>query len=411
MTSPSRPASERARSRRPESRGCALVITIDAQAGDQLAAWASQLGYFAITCGTLHQAQVQLALQPASLLVLDTRLPEDGALALLADDRLPAGCPIVLLAAASAAGLPGLEQAAGHRALARLPWPADGSAWHQAIQRLGLGLEPDAAAVALEAGAALPIPMSMSMSMPFVGQSTALRRVIAHIARVAATPLPVFIWGESGTGKELVARSLHEHSPRARQPFVAVNCAAISPQLFESEVFGHEPGSFTGAQERHAGFFEQAEGGTLFLDEVTEMPTHQQAKLLRVIESNSFMRVGGSAELACDVRIVSASNRDPAQALAEGLLREDLYYRLAVFPIRTPALRERPEDIPALATHFLRECGPREGHMLSLAPQAMLALQQRAWPGNVRQLRSAIQRAWVMASSPQIDEAGIAAAP
>jgi DNA-binding NtrC family response regulator len=236
-----------------------------------------------------------------------------------------------------------------------------------------------------------------------IGASDAMQSVYRQIARVAETAVSVFIHGESGTGKELVAKAVHELSRRREQPFLAVNCGAISPHLIESEIFGHERGSFTGAERQHQGFFERAHGGTLFLDEVTEMPLNLQVKLLRVLENGTFMRVGSTQLQQTDVRIIAATNRDAAEAVMRGGLREDLLYRLNVFPISLPALRERAGDIPLLARSFLDELARQEQTTKRFTPEAMERLKAYPWPGNVRELRNAVQRAWVMAPGAEID--------
>ena len=214
--------------------------------------------------------------------------------------------------------------------------------------------------------------------------------------------MTVFITGESGTGKEVVAKTVHDLSRRRARPFFAVNCGAISPHLIESEIFGHEKGSFTGADRQHIGFFERTSGGTLFLDEITEMPLDLQVKLLRVLETGTFMRVGSTQVQETDVRILAATNRSPMQAVSAGKLREDLLYRLNVFPIHLPALRERAEDIPLLAEHFLDQISRREGEIRHFAPEALARLAAHPWPGNVRELRNIVYRAYVMANDPVI---------
>ncbi|HEY2929182.1 sigma-54 interaction domain-containing protein [Piscinibacter sp.] len=231
-----------------------------------------------------------------------------------------------------------------------------------------------------------------------VGKSDAMKRVYEQIARVAATSVTVLITGESGTGKELAARALHDLSRRRSRPFLAVNCGAISPHLMESEIFGHEKGSFTGADRQHQGFFERASGGTLFLDEITEMPPDLQVKLLRVLETGTFMRVGSTQVLETDVRMIAATNRPPLQAVSAGKLREDLLYRLNVFPIHLPPLRDRAEDIALIAEHFLDEISRREGQAKRFTPEAMVRLSGYRWPGNVRELRNIVHRAYVMAT-------------
>lgn len=234
------------------------------------------------------------------------------------------------------------------------------------------------------------------------GRSPLMLRVYEQIGRVAPTSVTVMVTGESGSGKELVTRTVHELSRRRTQPFLAVNCGAISPHLIESEIFGHEKGSFTGAERQHQGFFERASGGTLFLDEITEMPLDLQVKLLRVLETGTFMRVGSVQMQETDVRLIAASNKNPQQAVASGKLREDLLYRLNVFPIHMPALRERPEDIPLLALHFLDEIARREGQAKQFSPEALACLTRYDWPGNARELRNIVHRAYVMAGNDTI---------
>ncbi len=229
-----------------------------------------------------------------------------------------------------------------------------------------------------------------------IGQTECMQELFEKIRRVASLDVSVLVHGESGTGKELVARALHELSGRAGR-FVAVNCGAIAPELLSSQLFGHERGSFTGAMQSHAGYFEQAQGGTLFLDEITEMPLALQVYLLRVIETRTLTRVGGSRELPIDVRVIAASNRDPQRAVASGALRSDLYFRLLEFPLQVPALRERREDIPLLARHFLDRLNERYGTAKVFNPDALRRLGERAWPGNVRELRHAVQRHYIMA--------------
>jgi two-component system, NtrC family, response regulator AtoC len=209
--------------------------------------------------------------------------------------------------------------------------------------------------------------------------------------------------GESGTGKELVAESIHRFSHRKNGPFEAVNCGAISAQLIESELFGHEKGSFTGAIKQHKGFFERASGGTLFLDEITEMPLDLQVKLLRVLETGTFSRVGSDSPLRSDVRVVAATNRQPITAVREGKLREDLYYRLNVFQIGLPPLRERLEDLPLIARHFLAQYAKREGRKLSITDAALDVMRSYHWPGNVRELRNFIHRTAIMVDDKAID--------
>jgi len=231
-----------------------------------------------------------------------------------------------------------------------------------------------------------------------LGLSEPMKKIFDVIRRVARSNAPVLITGASGTGKEVVAKTIHRLSRRSSTPFVAFNCGAISPTLIESELFGHERGSFTGADKRRVGYFEEANGGTLFLDEITEMGSELQVKLLRVLEAKMVRRVGASQDLRVDVRLISATNRDPQQAIREGKLREDLYYRLNVFPILLPTLAERPEDIPLLAEHFRRQIEEQENAgVTGWDPAALQMLDRHDWPGNVRELRNVVHRAYVMA--------------
>lgn len=230
------------------------------------------------------------------------------------------------------------------------------------------------------------------------------RNLFALATRVAQTDTTVLLTGESGVGKEVVARYIHKHSARRSGPFIAINCAAIPDSLLEATLFGYEKGAFTGAQQAQAGKFEQAQNGTLLLDEVTEMPLGLQAKLLRVLQEREVERVGGKKPVALDIRIIATSNRDMAEAVAKGVLREDVYYRLNVFPLLIPALRQRREDILPLARHLLAEHGARSGRSgLWLAPSAEDALLSHAWPGNVRELENVMQRAVIFAPSEIVE--------
>jgi two-component system response regulator HydG len=238
-----------------------------------------------------------------------------------------------------------------------------------------------------------------------VGRSPAMQDLFGLIRTVAASDASVLISGESGTGKELVARAIHAASARRDGPFVAVNCAAVPEQLTESHFFGHEKGAFTGADRRRQGSFELAEGGTLLLDEIAEMPVALQPKLLRVLEEGSVRRVGGGSEIPFSVRVIAATNRDPQRAVEEGSLREDLFYRLSVFPLAIPPLRERPEDVPLLAQHFVRLFN--EKHDVSVTgftSEAEARLRDHDWPGNVRELRNAIERAVILARSGWVED-------
>ena len=237
-----------------------------------------------------------------------------------------------------------------------------------------------------------------------IGNAPAMQEVFRAIGRLAHSHITVLINGESGTGKELVARNLHRLSTRAEQPFVKVNCAAFSPTLIESELFGHEKGAFTGANERRKGRFELAHGGTLFLDEIGELPLEAQSKLLRVLQEREFERVGGSQTIAVDIRVVAATNRDLWQMVEQGKFRMDLYYRLNVFPIQVPALRERIEDIPQLANNLIVQLNKKLGKQLrGISKSAINALQAYTWPGNIRELQNVLEREAILAKGRLIE--------
>ncbi len=231
------------------------------------------------------------------------------------------------------------------------------------------------------------------------GSSRPMKRLYRAMRKVAPTEASVLLIGESGTGKELAAQTIHSLSDRSDQPLLPMNCGAIAKDLFESELFGHEKGAFTGATKRHQGFFERAHRGTLFLDEITEMPVELQVKLLRVLEVGRFRRVGGEQDLSSDVRIIAATNREPRVAIEAGLLREDLYYRIASFPLRLPPLRKRGNDIIGLAQFFLADHNDTNHRNVVFSTAALEQLQTYPWPGNVRELASAVERAYVLANS------------
>ncbi len=236
-----------------------------------------------------------------------------------------------------------------------------------------------------------------------VGRAGSMQQLYTLIERVAITDASVFITGESGTGKTLIAKTVHEYSRRRKKPFVVVNCAAIAPTLIESELFGHEKGSFTGANAQRRGYFEEAYGGTIFLDEITELPIELQGKLLRVLEENKIRRVGGNQELEINVRLITATNRDPKLAISDGKLREDLYYRINIFPIHAPSLRERAEDVPFLAQMFLEKlCEEENQACAGFEPRVLDVLRAYEWPGNVRELRNVVNRALIISRNDRI---------
>ncbi|HHY6927827.1 TPA: sigma-54 interaction domain-containing protein [Burkholderia ambifaria] len=229
------------------------------------------------------------------------------------------------------------------------------------------------------------------------GRSRTIQDLLLKISRVAATRVSVLVVGESGAGKDIVARLIHDMSPRRRGPFVPVNCGAIPKDIAESHLFGHEKGSFTGAVAQHVGMFEAARGGTLFLDEIAEMPAELQVKLLRTLESNTIVRVGGHEAIPLDVRIVAATHHDPVEAVRSGRLREDLFYRIATIALHVPALRQREDDVGDIALQIVERLNARHRTRKRLSMQAMKALRAYTWPGNVRELRNALERAFILA--------------
>jgi transcriptional regulator with GAF, ATPase, and Fis domain len=253
-----------------------------------------------------------------------------------------------------------------------------------------------------------------SMFEEIVGISASLKKVLSRVSKVAPTDSSVLITGETGTGKELVARAIHRRSPRSSHTFVSVNCAVIPRDLIASELFGHEKGAFTGATQRRLGRFELAEKGTIFLDEVGELPAEIQIALLRVLQEREFERIGGSGSIRTDVRVIAATNRDLEAAIAAGTFRSDLYYRLNVFPIELPTLRQRSEDIPLLVTYFLNRYARKAGkHFTAVDKQSLDLLQSYAWPGNIRELQNVIERSVVVSDSQifSVDESWLSRRP
>jgi two-component system response regulator AtoC len=378
-----------------------LIVEDDADAARMVAMLVCGQGSSAATAPSLRDARRQMALQQPDLVLLDLQLPDGNGMSLLDESELLGRSEVVFMT--GHASLETSIQALRRGATDYLVKPVSLSQLQGALARVKQPAPAAPIRVAPRAPAALPATPPDHFGH-LVGRSTPMQRVYEQLDRVADTSVTVFITGESGTGKELVARTLHDRSRRHKQPFLAVNCGAISPHLIESEIFGHERGSFTGAERQHQGFFERAHGGTLFLDEVTEMPPALQVKLLRVLESGTFMRVGSTVPQACDVRLVAASNRDLGEAVRSGALREDLFYRLNVFPIALPSLRERPDDLPLLADHLLRQIGEREGRYKPASGELLAHLSHYPWPGNVRELRNVLQRAWVMATGAEITD-------
>ena len=339
------------------------------------------------------------ALQTAApqVLVSDIRMPGESGLALLqaAKTRHP-GLPVIIMTAFS--DLDSAVAAFQGGAFEYLAKPFD---LDKAVELIRRALEESLREANEE--------QAISETPEILGQAPAMQDVFRAIGRLSQSNVTVLITGESGSGKELVARALHKHSPRASQPFIALNTAAIPKDLLESELFGHERGAFTGAQATRRGRFEQAEGGTLFLDEIGDMPFDLQTRLLRVLQEGEFTTVGGRQPIRANVRIVAATHRDLRQAIRAGQFREDLFYRLNVVPIRLPPLRERLEDIPVLARHFLEKARDSGLPAKSLDQSAIERLRQHRWPGNVRELENLMRRLAALYAQEMITDEVIAA--
>ncbi len=348
-------------------------------------------------------AQCEVGPDRVGLVLLDVRLPGDDGFKLLGELSRRAGSPFVVVMTAEDTMRSAVE-AMKHGAADYLGKPFDLTRVERLVRDLALAPDgehgheerlatPPQVDEDEETAGRRPVK-DVAIPDMLIGRSPAMVEVYKEIGRVARTEMTVLLMGESGTGKELVARAIHANSARARGPFVTVNMAAIPRDLMESELYGHERGSFTGAVERRPGKFELANGGTLFLDEIGEMPVEMQAKLLRVLQEREVDRVGGTRPLAVDVRIVAATNADLAQSVEEGRFRRDLYYRLAVVPIRLPPLREREADVVLLARYFISKYGEQlKGRPLALAKDAEPLLLGHGWPGNVRELQNVVQRA------------------
>jgi DNA-binding NtrC family response regulator len=336
------------------------------------------------------------------ILLLDLKLPGKDGLGVLSEIRLR-GLPITTIVISGEGEIPDAVQAIKLGAYDYLRKPVDPPRLRQTLNNLSEHLTVS------EENQRLRLRlMGVGELGPIIGQSQAMRRVMALVEQAAPSSASVIIQGDSGTGKEIVARTIHESSPRRSGPYVAINCAALPEGLLESELFGHERGAFTGADQRRAGCFELANGGTLLLDEITEMKPELQAKLLRVIEDRKLRRVGGSSDIALNVRVLAATNRDLGDAILKGRLREDLYYRLNVFTIVLPRLTERLEDLPALVDHFVRDFARANSKQISGVDNACLeALKARAWPGNARELRNVIERAVIVSTGSLITVADL----
>ncbi len=341
-------------------------------------------GHVVETATRLEHARRILGANTPDVLLLDLMLPDGNGLELLEELRGSAVKRVVLIT-----GHPGIKSL-----IKNLSGPSVSYLTKPIDSRELLGLLKEIETVGEHAEAAEDGPIRHFGLL--IGESPAMQTVYEQIEKVARTDSPVLVLGETGTGKELIAEAIHRASGRAGQ-FVAVNCGSLSRELAGSELFGHEKGSFTGAVRKHLGFFKRADAGTLFLDELAEMPIELQPHFLRVLETGAVLPVGSEKEVQVDARIVAATNREPKKAIADKSLREDLYYRLSVFPIALPPLRERVEDVPALVEHFLAQTGTNGGSLRMFSGGSLKRLQSYHWPGNVRELKHVVQRASIMA--------------
>ncbi len=382
-----------------------LVVEDDHDTADAFAALLQDEGLAASIANTLTEARDQLLVHKPDVVLLDLHLPDGSGMDLFKDASVRGAAEIILMT--GQASLDTSVQALRLGAADYLIKPVKPDLLMRAVRR-ALDDIPDAQApaqtIARQDGGRPSRAGSERRGPLIAGHSPAITQILDQIDRVARTAVSVLVVGESGTGKELVAQQVHHQSRRRNGPFKALNCGAISAQLIESELFGHERGAFTGAIRQHKGIFEQADGGTLFLDEVTEMPMDLQVRLLRVLETGTFTRVGSTDLQQADVRIVAATNRDPVSAVERSLLREDLYYRLNVFQIALPPLRDRLEDLPEIIDALLVRGVMLEDKILTVSDRALEQLKQYHWPGNVRELRNMLQRGAVMADNGIIDD-------
>jgi two-component system response regulator AtoC len=374
-----------------------LIVDDDAGFRQSLALLLGESGYGVETEGDAERALARALAEEFDLILCDVKMAGMDGLSFLRRYRAQAGNALIIMMSAYGnedAALAAMRE--GAYDYLQKPFKPDEVILtvRKAEERERLRREVEALRSSLGIGAVGDLVVS---------QSRAMRDVLELAARVARHNTTVLITGESGTGKEVIARAIHRMSPRSERSFTAINCAAIPEQLLESELFGHTKGSFTGATADHPGLFELANGGTLLLDEIADLPQALQAKLLRVLEEGEIRRLGARESRKIDVRVLAATGRPMEQAVERGEFRSDLYYRLNVVRLHIPPLRERPEDIPELLTHFARQVAQRLGHPVSVTPNALVALTQHNWPGNVRELRNAVERAAVLSAGGLLD--------
>jgi DNA-binding NtrC family response regulator len=377
----------------------ALIVDDDPGFLAGLAELVKREGFAVTSAHTLKEARASLLASPPDILLVDLHLPDGTGLSLL-EAFEPDSPPEVVLITGTASVDTAVE-ALRLGVADYLTKPVD-----FARVKMTLGNVTRALNLRGEIGTLRGELRKLGRYGPLIGASPPMQNVYDLIGRVAGTNASILVSGETGTGKELVAEAIHKLSRRSRQPFLPVNCGSLSAHLIETELFGHERGSFTGADRMHKGYFERAHGGTLFLDEITEA-VDIQVRLLRVLETSAITRVGGTDRIKVDVRIVAATSRQIDEAVASGKLREDLYYRLNVFPIQLPPLRDRGDDIDLLAESFLAELNQAEGTSKRFTPACLARLHQHGWPGNVRELHNTIRRAFILSD----EEVGVESLP
>jgi DNA-binding NtrC family response regulator len=367
----------------------ALVVEDDASLLESVVLQVKAEGFEVEGAGTLAAARRALAKEMPDLVITDLGLPDGNGIQLIEEVReFPLTDVIVVTGQAT------VESAVHAMRLGALDY-LEKPLEHERLKTVLAHLKR-ARELKEEVGSLRGELRKLGRFGPMIGSSPQMQHVYDLITRVAPTEAPVFITGESGTGKELVAQTIHELSRRSKGRFLPINCGAMPPTLIESELFGHEKGSFTGATQQRRGHFERASGGTLFLDEITEMPLELQVKLLRVLETGAVMRVGGDQAVAIDIRVLAATNRRPEEAVESGKLREDLLYRLNVFPIALPPIRDRGGDVVMLAEYFLHLLNQENGTERKFSETAKQRLQAHPWPGNARELKNELQRAYIL---------------
>ena len=369
-----------------------LIVEDDSSTSEALAAFARKEGLMPETTADIQSARRALEGEALALALIDLNLPDGSGLDLVRE--LGASIETQVVVVSGEATVDAAIEALRFGADDFITKPVDTAHLRKVLRGAA-----KAHALRSEIRTLRGELRQMGRFGQLLGSSKPMQHVYELIERVAPTDATVFITGETGTGKEVVAETIHHLSVRRSKPFVPINCGSISESLLESELFGHEKGSFTGAEKQRKGVFERAGGGTLFLDEITEMPIEQQVNLLRVLESGKLVRVGGSKEIEVDARVVVACNRDPREAVKEGRLREDLLFRLLVFPIELPPLRDREDDVVVLAEEFLRRHNEKAGVTKTLTPGARELLLDHEWSGNVRELKNMIERAFILAKT------------